>query len=195
MKKRPVKFNLVILVGLIMVLAVGAGAAEEEAAVSNSKDGKTKGDSKESVVEKSDSSEKSEAGVSLDGDNPCIPLEEHKTFLNEELEKIKRERRALEAMRVEIKAEIMEMEKSRKAVNALFEKMDERKAKRIKKLVKVYQGMEAEAVVPLLENLEEDIMLAVLYRMKEKKQAAIMALMDPARAASISEKLIVSKVE
>ena len=189
MKKRPNSLTIVVLIALLTLMTVGIGTAQEEAATDKTTD------ATDDTAEKTETTVEDSTAVTTEVENPCIPVEEHDSFLKEELERIEREKRALAAMRAEIKTEIEKMESSRRQLEILFAKMDERKEKRIGKLVKVYQGMEPTEVVPLFANLDEKIMLAVLFRMKEKKQAAILALMNPEKAADISQKLLTAKVD
>jgi flagellar motility protein MotE (MotC chaperone) len=121
------------------------------------------------------------------------PAEEHATYLAQEHENIERERRALLLIRADVRREIERMERLRRQLEVDMVQMDEGREKRIKKLVKVFQAMPSQDVVPLLDNLNEKMMLNVLFRMKEKKQSQILALMEPERAAEISRKMIETK--
>lgn len=118
------------------------------------------------------------------------PIDEHAGYLRMERKKIEEEKKSLMLLRAEVRKEIMSMETARKELDQRLAKMDVEKQNRITKLVKIYQKMSAKDVVPLLENLDEDLMLNVLYRLKEKNQSQILSLMDPEKAAKISKMLL-----
>lgn len=121
------------------------------------------------------------------------PVDEHLSYLEKERAKIQAEKRTLALLRADVKKDIQRMEKLQKQLNDTLNKKDEIREKRILKLVKVYQKMQPSEAVKLLNNINEDLMLSILFKMKEKQQGKILSLMEPTKAAIISEKLINGK--
>lgn len=134
--------------------------------------------------------EKTEGASTADRESIADPKDEHASYLEKERAKIEAEKRALVLLRADVKKEIQRLEKLQKQLDTSLDKRDATREKRISKMVKVYQKMQPQEAVKLLDNLDENLMLSVLLKMKEKQQGKILSLMEPARAAAISEKLI-----
>ena len=190
--------NIKASAGLIAVIAVGALLILTGQVFSQQDDSQPSQttDQPEKPAGDADADQATEVGSDQQPENGSEitdvsdPQEEHAGYLKLEREKIEREREALVLLKAEVKREIERLEAIRKNLDSRFAKVDEQRNKRIAKLVKIYQGMQAQEVVKLLDNLDEEIMLNVLYRMKAKNQSQILAQMEPARAAGISKKLI-----
>ena len=75
-------------------------------------------------------------------------------------------------------------------MEAKLDKEDEEQAAKVKKLVGVYSKMRPEQAVPRLIRLDDDLALEVLYQMKSKTQAKMLAAMDPMMAAEISQRIM-----
>jgi len=53
-------------------------------------------------------------------------------------------------------------------------------------LAKVYETMKAKQAAAVFDGLEREILLALARRMRDTKLAAILALMEPARARQVT---------
>lgn len=69
-------------------------------------------------------------------------------------------------------------------------KIGQAESSRIISLARLYDGMRAEEVGKLFENLDDSVVVAILPRMKPVNAAKILAIMPPKRAAAISTQLI-----
>jgi len=90
-----------------------------------------------------------------------------------------------------------ELEAREKKLNALDAKLSQQilkieqaESSRIIKLAKLYDGMEPRSVAQLAANLDDATVVALLPRMNVKNASQVMALMPPARAASLSKQMI-----
>jgi flagellar motility protein MotE (MotC chaperone) len=61
---------------------------------------------------------------------------------------------------------------------------------RVKQLVKIYSSMKPKAAATLMNNLDQDVAVQVILGMKGEIAGAILAGMDPPKAAAISQKLM-----
>jgi flagellar motility protein MotE (MotC chaperone) len=59
----------------------------------------------------------------------------------------------------------------------------------LQSLVKIYENMKPKAAAGVFEELDMDILLEVVSRMKERKVAPILALMTPTRAKELTFEL------
>jgi hypothetical protein len=62
--------------------------------------------------------------------------------------------------------------------------------KRIGKLARLYEGMNPEEAVPILNQLDDTAVLAIFSKMDEDQIAKIMAQMDPKRAARLTQSML-----
>jgi len=63
-------------------------------------------------------------------------------------------------------------------------------AKRISKLARLYGGMKPDEAVTILNQLDDDTVLAILSKMEEEQVAKLMPLFDAKRAARITESML-----
>lgn len=62
-------------------------------------------------------------------------------------------------------------------------------------LAAYYQEMKPEAVVKIMDNLDDEVLLTILPLLEKKQTAKIIALMDPQRAAIITQLLLDKKIQ
>lgn len=93
--------------------------------------------------------------------------------------------------------EKMLLEKQRKELQAMEYKVDQSLVKiqqaesaRIINLARLYDGMKPEQVAKLFGSLDDDVIIAILPRMKPANAAKILAVLPPKRAARISTQMI-----
>ncbi|HPM77664.1 MAG TPA: hypothetical protein PK961_11270 [bacterium] len=128
-------------------------------------------------------------------DSKPTPEDEHLAYLQLLRQQLQQEQGDLETLREEVKKEIVQLEALRVEIDQRLAKEDEIMAKKIARLVKIYEAMRPDDLAPVLEKLGEDMRLAVLARMKQKTVSALLVRMDPATAASVSTKLLSKKVK
>jgi flagellar motility protein MotE (MotC chaperone) len=106
-------------------------------------------------------------------------IEQQKKGIQEENTILDVQRRELELLKVEVD----NLLKQKKALES----------ERIAKLAKIYDGMKAQEVAAMMNNLDDDTVVAVLLRMSTRNAAKVLGLLNPERAARISNKLMVLK--
>ncbi|MCB1154896.1 MAG: hypothetical protein H6684_00800 [Deltaproteobacteria bacterium] len=116
--------------------------------------------------------------------------EEYKYYFDQQREAIRHEREALLALRAQVREETERLVALQTRMEAKLDKEDEEQAAKVKKLVGVYSKMRPEQAVPRLIRLDDDLALEVLYQMKSKTQAKMLAAMDPMMAAEISQRIM-----
>jgi flagellar motility protein MotE (MotC chaperone) len=116
--------------------------------------------------------------------------EEFKSYLDAEKQAIAREREALLALRTQVRQEVEKLQSLQRQIDEKFAKEDAGQDERIKKMVKIFSTMRPDEVGPLLARLDEDLAIRVLFDMKPKTQADLLARMPPDKAAAISKKIM-----
>lgn len=85
----------------------------------------------------------------------------------------------------EVKLDRLDAEVSRKML-----KLEQATTAKISELAKLYDGIDAKAVAAMMANLDNETIVAVLPRMKQKNASQVLGLLPPARAAQISKDMI-----
>ncbi len=179
MERKLISILIAAIVAFSLIHAWDAAAQEEK---------EKEGESKE---EKEPDAEKTEAVAPA----PLVPqefasMEEYLKNLEDQRRSITRERQALVALRVEVRTDIDRLIKLQAEIDSRLKAEDAAQAVKIKKLISIYSKMKPDQVVPLLNNLGERLRLRVIYSMKTKDQAKILALMSPEKAADITKKIM-----
>lgn len=90
----------------------------------------------------------------------------------------------------ELTARAAELEKLDKSISARITRLEQAESSRINNLAKVYDGMEPISVAKLMANLDDETVVSVLPRMKQKNASAVLALLPAERAATLSKQMI-----
>ena len=106
------------------------------------------------------------------------------------LSQIQKERALLAAEKSDLDRNRTELGEKENKVNQGLAKIEQAEAARIISLARLYDGMKAEEVARLFENLDDSLVVAIIPRMKPVNAAKLLALLPPKRAASISTQLI-----
>lgn len=106
-----------------------------------------------------------------------------------EMELKEREAR-LNQLSQEIEAKIARYGKLRQEIEASYKKKDAAEEEKVSGLVKIYESMTPKDAAARLQELDEDIALIIFSKMKQKTAAKILALIEPARAAALSQGLV-----
>jgi flagellar motility protein MotE (MotC chaperone) len=83
-----------------------------------------------------------------------------------------------------------QIEKREYKLKQLIEQKNQMESARIASLAKLYDGMKAQEVAPLINRLNDDQAVQVLLKMKSANAAKILGAISPDRAASLSSKMI-----
>ena len=84
---------------------------------------------------------------------------------------------------------IDELKRLKSEVESLLTQHDEEQEGRMQSLVKIYENMKPKDAARILSNLDGDILLDVIERMREVKTAPILALLSPDKAQRLTVKL------
>lgn len=83
-----------------------------------------------------------------------------------------------------------ELEKVDRKVSQKLLRIEQAESSRVNQLAKLYDSMEPQAVAQLMRNLEDEIVVELLPRMKSKNAAIVLSLLPPKRAANLSKQMI-----
>jgi flagellar motility protein MotE (MotC chaperone) len=117
-------------------------------------------------------------------------------------ERIKTREKALESLEKEIQDRMAEIEKTRQQLAELVERNEavvkeqkELREGRIQHLVAAYKGMRPEAAGNLVNNLEDDVAVAILSAMPGRSAGQILANVDPKKAARLTKAISERKTQ
>jgi len=123
------------------------------------------------------------------------PEEERATYLEAKLRRLEEERKSLEALQKDISEELASLEKLKQEIDQRLAQEDELTQQRVAKLVDIYNRMDLDKLVKVLEKHPEALRINLLYRMKEKRVSEILQQLNPEEAAEISRKLLNKKTK
>ena len=83
----------------------------------------------------------------------------------------------------------VELKALQDSIQGLVGQHDEQEQAQIKSLVKVYENMKPKDAAKIFEELEMDVLLEVVGRMREQKVAPILAQMQPTKAKDVTFEL------
>ena len=109
-----------------------------------------------------------------------------------EIEIRKEENRLIE-LRADIKKRIATLKKIENRLRDTLKKADSSDKKSINHLVRAYSAMGADDAAQLLNTMNLNLAVRILRDMQVKKAGSILAVVEPRRAARISEKLAQAK--
>ena len=95
----------------------------------------------------------------------------------------------LQAAEKRLEEKIAKLKELESRIQALLKQHDEEAEKKLASLVKIYETMKPKDAAQIFEQLDLDILLDVVERMKEAKMAPILANMDPSRAKELTVEL------
>ena len=75
------------------------------------------------------------------------------------------------------------------SIKGLLRQYDQEQENKLKSLVKIYEVMKPKDAARIFEQLDMDILLDVIERMKEAKSSPILAAVNPDKAKTITEEL------
>jgi flagellar motility protein MotE (MotC chaperone) len=177
------------------VTVFGSAVAEDKAAKTDEKPGK-KEPAAESKKEKSAETDSAKSAA-----KDVVP----KTFTPEQMavfNKLEERRKALDFKEQELQKLEEELQKQKSLIEARFKELDQMRDKiserlnekvkvdqeKVSQLVEVYSNMKAQNAAKVFEEINEDLAVEVLGKMKKKNMADILNLLKPDKAQRLSEK-------
>ncbi|MGD1934592.1 MAG: MotE family protein [Candidatus Phaeomarinobacter sp.] len=99
---------------------------------------------------------------------------------------IEMQEKLLAAAEARIDDKIVELKELKAKIDKVFKTEESKGDEKFKSLVKVYENMKPKDAAAVFEQLDMTVLLELLDRMNERKLAAILAAMDPARAQAVT---------
>ncbi len=90
----------------------------------------------------------------------------------------------------QLETERAQLESLRDQVQTLLQHKKDMEQGNIEVMAKLYEGMDAKEVVPILSNLDDSQVSVIISKMKKQKAAEVLGQMDPVRAAKITKYII-----
>jgi flagellar motility protein MotE (MotC chaperone) len=116
-------------------------------------------------------------------------VEAKRVELKEKEEALKHEEQRLNILRKQVDEKIEAYTKLLVRVEAAVKKIEEVQSGRFENVVKAYEVMPAEDAATRLSELDADTALQIMSRMKSKKAGAIIAAMEPRKAAVLTKNM------
>jgi len=205
----PVKLNSIWTDFDLFINGVGLAKAEAQQARSSGDEAKAGDDevkidkdAEEAVDEDEEDIEEEDdeaAAQRMLADDPTLLTQEEIDLLQQlsDRRKVLEEREAevnereglLAAAEARINKKVDELRGLRGTIESLLQKHDKQQEKQMNSLVKIYENMKPKDAARIFGELDMVTLLMVAERMKERKLAAVMAKMNPAKAKEMTVEL------
>lgn len=116
-------------------------------------------------------------------------IEKRQKEIREKEEALKKEEERINALKRDVEERIEKYTRLLNQIEDTLKKINQINDEKLEYVVKAYESMSAEDASARLSAIDEATAVNILYRMKTKKAGAIIAQMEPKRAASITEKM------
>jgi flagellar motility protein MotE (MotC chaperone) len=197
-KPRPMRWKMaaVSFVGLILTVGALMNIDEIDHLVKNieiSMMGQAYAeDTKPAVAEKPKVEEKPATTVKKDFTpeevNHLSRLNERKRELDAREEELSRMEQELSAQKAELDKKLAEIEKTRKNISTALEEKVQGDDKKVESLVQLYSNMKPQQAAKAFEDMDENLAIDIMGRMKKKNAAEIMNLVKPEKLKIFSER-------
>lgn len=138
------------------------------------------------IAAMTDAMAESETSVTEDG--ATEPMEKNESL--KAVDWLDKEQKKLAARESDLTAREQELQKKDREIAQKILKIEQASSDRVTNLAKLYDGMEADAVSKIMANLEDELVVSIIPKMKQKNASSVLALMPPQRAASLSKQII-----
>ncbi len=109
--------------------------------------------------------------------------------IERQAEALEERRLLLTAVESRVDGKIEELKALQVMIQELLVQHDEKEEAQFASLVKIYENMKPKDAARILEQLDMVVLLEVIGRMKERKTAPVLAMMDPEKAKAITLEL------
>jgi flagellar motility protein MotE (MotC chaperone) len=120
--------------------------------------------------------------------NHLSRLNERKRELDAREEELGRMEQELAAQKDELDKKLAEIEKTRRSIASVLEEKVQGDDKKVENLVQLYSSMKPQQAAKAMEDMDENLAIDILGRMKKKNAAEIMNLVKPEKVKVFSEK-------
>jgi flagellar motility protein MotE (MotC chaperone) len=131
-----------------------------------------------------------EAKAATSGEKTLKPEEMKRGDLTDREEALRREEERLKVLRKELDEKIDKYTKLLAQMEETLKAVETAKGERYEHLIKAYEAMPNEDAAARLATLDEPTAVKIIVRMKSKKAGAVMAAMEPKKAAALTEGMI-----
>ena len=116
-------------------------------------------------------------------------LEQERRDLAAERQRLAEREKALKQLEAEVDKKIDRLRSIREALEKLLAQKSAEEERRLAELAKVYQKMPPDKAAQILADLDQELTVQLLERMKVKVAARILAAMDQKMAARLTTRL------
>jgi flagellar motility protein MotE (MotC chaperone) len=109
--------------------------------------------------------------------------------LDQREQELGREAEKLKALKAEVEKKISKYEQLLARLDVVLNEAEVKKQERVQRIVKAYEAMPSEEAAAKLAQLEDELAVAVLIKMKSKKAGSALAAMDTSKAADLTLKM------
>jgi flagellar motility protein MotE (MotC chaperone) len=120
--------------------------------------------------------------------NHFAKLNERKRELDAREEELNRLESELQAQKVELEKRMQALEKTRREISSVLEEKVQTDDKKVETLVQMYSNMKPQQAAKVFEEMDEDLAVEIIGRMKKKNAAEIMNLIKAEKAKIFAEK-------
>ncbi len=185
-----------VFISKIEVQWLGTAEASTDEKPANSTEGKEK-----STAAKGEKEEKS-AGASTEKEKPAgaaesdvseeeishyTKLNERKKELDQREEELNELEKELHQQKGEVEARIKKLEELRMQIAQVLKEKVQVDEEKVNRLVEFYSNMKPQQAAQIMANLNEDLTVEIIGKMKKKNAADIMNLLKPEKAQSLTE--------
>lgn len=115
-------------------------------------------------------------------------LEARKKELDQKEETLKKLEEELQKQKDEVAVRLQQLEETRKKISGQLESKVQTDLERVEKLVSFYSNMKPQSAAKVFQELNEDLVVELLQKMKQKNAADIMNLLPSEKAQKLTER-------
>lgn len=115
-------------------------------------------------------------------------LNERKRELDSREEELSRMEAELQTQREELDKKLGDLERTRRGIASVLEERVQADEKKVENLVQMYSNMKPQQAAKAFEEMDEDLAIEILGRMKKKNAAEILNLVKSEKVKVLSEK-------
>ena len=115
-------------------------------------------------------------------------LETRKKELDQKEEGLKKLEEELQKQKDEVAMRLQQLEETRKKISGQLEGKVQADLERVEKLVAFYSNMKPQSAAKVFQDLDEDLVVELLQKMKQKNAADIMNLLPAEKAQKLTER-------
>lgn len=128
------------------------------------------------------------ASMKLDESDYLFKMADRKKELDEREEELNKKSEEIAKQKVEIEEKLKQLEDYRSQITNMLKERIATDASKVETLVQVYSNMKPSQAAQIFENLDEDLVVEILGKMKKKSAADILNLVKADKAKILSEK-------